>query len=239
MKVIAAIAVLSIVWSHGHAQSDNPYNRNQLVLESFHRTGAGPNSTAYGIPMPPGSVQGDYYWTKSWSAGDVELKDGTLLSGVLVKYDTHNGELHFFAKPQIKFIKIKQVKSLVWTDSVGTGHMFINTSLFTELSSLDEQLLEVLHDGNAKLFKRTYTITMSPSYNAALNTGTTDTRIIQKTEWLLLNEGALTKVKNLKQLIKLFPEKSEALSRYIKDHDLDNTDAGLASCLAFLDTTGS
>ena len=114
--------------------------------------------------MTPGGVKGSTYLDKKWNLATTLLfKSEKLPEGYPVKYELKENELEVKASNGIKILDTKNIKSLVWKDSITQEpKYFISGSEYTDEGTPLNGLLEVLSDGKVPLLKRNFVVVKAP-----------------------------------------------------------------------------
>ena len=114
--------------------------------------------------MTPGGVKGSTYLDKKWNLATILLfQSEKLLEGYPVKYELKENELEVKASNGIKILGTKNIKSLVWKDSITQEpKYFISGSEYTDEGTPLNGLLEVLSDGKVPLLKRNFVVVKAP-----------------------------------------------------------------------------
>lgn len=191
----------------------------------------------YGVPLPPGSVIGDNYLDKKWNKANILLyQTETIIEGYPVKYDVKSDLIEIKTNVGIKVLDVKKVKNLVWVDSISSApHYFVNAGEFKKEGVPSKGLLEVLVDGTLPLVKKTEFFVKKPTYNAALDVGTRDTKIYPKETTYFVKEGEMIKVKGKKDIAAAAPERAKEVETFIKVNKLNvNKEADLIKVFEFL-----
>ncbi len=176
----------------------------------------------YGVPMPPGKVIGDNYLDKKWNKATILLyQSETLIEGYPVKYDIKSNLIEIGTKSGIKVLDVKKIKNIVWIDSLTTlPKYFVNSAEYNVAGVKQEGLLEVLADGDMPLFKVTEILVKKPTYNAALDVGTRDTKILHEQVMYYARGGELIRVKNKSDVLTAAGDKAPEIEKYIKANKL-------------------
>lgn len=177
----------------------------------------------YGIPMAPGNVVGDNYLNKNWNAATILLyQSETMIEGFPVKYDLKSDLIEIKTKSGIKILGCDKIKNLVWIDSINAQpHYFVNASEFKKDGVESRGLLEVVVDGMLPLLKKTEIYVKKPTYNAALDAGSKDTKIFQKETFFYAREKNLFKIKNKSDILTAAGDRSAETSSFIKENKIN------------------
>lgn len=193
----------------------------------------------YGVPLPPGKVIGDNYLDKKWNKANILLyQSETVIEGYPIKYDIKSDLVEIKTSSGIKILDIKKIKNIVWVDSVTLiPHYFVNAGEFKREGVPSRGLLEVLVDGTIPLVKKTDLFVKKPTYNAALDVGTRDTKIYPKETTYYVKEGEMIKVKGKKDIPAAAADRANEVESFIKANKLNvNKETDLIRVFEFLNS---
>lgn len=191
----------------------------------------------YGIPMAPGNVIGDNFLDKKWNRATILLyQSETMIEGNPVKYDIKSDVIEIKTNAGIKILNCDKVKNMVWRDSLTSEpHYFINASEFKKDGVESRGLLEVIVDGTLPLMKKTEIYVKKPTYNAAMDAGSKDTKIFQKEVFLYSNDKNLLVIKNKKDVLAAAGDREAEVETFIKTNNINtNKLPGLKKVFEFL-----
>jgi len=191
----------------------------------------------YGIPMAPGNVVGDNFLDKKWNRATILLyQSETMIEGNPVKYDIKSDVIEIKTNAGIKILNGDKVKNMVWLDSLTSEpHYFINASEFKKDGIESRGLLEVIVDGTLPLMKKTEIYIKQPTYNAAMDSGSKDTKIFQKEVFLYSSDKNLLVIKNKKDVLAAAGDREEEVEAFIKTNKINtNKLPGLKKVFEFL-----
>jgi len=191
----------------------------------------------YGVPLPPGKVIGDNYLDKKWNKANILLyQSETVIEGYPIKYEIKSDLVEIKTNAGIKILDIKKIKNIVWVDSVTLiPHYFVNAGEFKREGVPSRGLLEVLVDGTIPLVKKTELFVKKPTYNAALDVGTRDTKIYPKETTYYVKEGEMIKVKGKKDIPAAAADRANEVESFIKVNKLNvNKETDLIRVFEFL-----
>jgi hypothetical protein len=221
-----SIFVLLGTISHGYAQAVVPPNiRATYTIDALTDTDRmGLQDMVYGIPMEPGKVIGDTYLETHWKTANILLYEKEqLIKNYPVRYDIRLDEVEVKSRDGVKVLKGTKIKSFVWIDSVSrVRSYFINAKDFKNESNVPYTgFFQVLVDGSLPLLKKTLIEIKKADYNIQMNVGSHDDKILKKTEYYTLIDNQVVELPSgKKKLIAMFPDKVEAVEKFIKDSDL-------------------
>ena len=145
----------------------------------------------YGVPIARGSytnLKGNAYFKDDWTPGSVELANGELYNGLMLRYNQVDGLLSFQrGGAELRFPK--PIRKFVLGDTL-TGNKFENG--FPKISgNTSETFYEVLVDGKLKLLKaESKKVAEFKGYDQV-----TERKIVTNTEYFVFNQGQLQAVK--------------------------------------------
>jgi hypothetical protein len=226
--IIILVCVYSFALCSVDAQSViPPQTRAEFTLTRFTESdGIKIGDMLYGLPGPSGSVIGDTYLTDDWSKSKIQLYEKEkIIAGFPIKYDIKGEILEVKSGNEVKVLHASKVKTLVILDpSTNTERYFVNAIDFRLDGAPLSGFLEVMTDGTTPLLKQTYIFEKEPDYNAALNVGSRDVKILKKERFFYSKGRQLSKIQGKKSLSGAFGEHSDDMTDYIKSNKLSTDD---------------
>jgi hypothetical protein len=225
MKILVLGLMIIGFYSKSFGQWAIPANmRAENTLDRLSdKGGLSRSDMLYGIPMAPGKVVGDNYLSKNWNAATILLyQSETMIEGFPVKYDIKSDLIEIKSKSGIKILGCDKIKNLVWIDSINSQpHYFVNASEFKKDGVESRGLLEVVVDGALPLLKQTEIFVKQPTYNAAMDAGSKDTKIFQKDTFFYAREKNLFKIKNKSDVLAAAGDRSAETSSFMKENKIN------------------
>ncbi len=227
MKLRMTLICLGFVLLSDFCWSQNvlpPQIRIRQTMDGLSSAGGLSRSDVfYGIDIDPGRVLGDYYLDQKWNTASILMFDSEkIIDGYPVKYDIEGDAIEVMVGKQIKLIKVSQVESMIWYDSItNVPRAFINAKGYSDSGTELSGLLEVLVDGNIPLIRKTTIWIKRPDYVPAFDVGSKDTKINKRETFYYAKGKTLFEIKKRKQLITLFGDKGEEMDTYIKVNHLN------------------
>jgi len=177
----------------------------------------------YGIPMAPGNVIGDNFLDKKWNKATILIyQSETMIEGHPVKYDIKSEVIEIKTNAGIKILRGDKVKNMVWVDSLTSEpHYFINASEFKKEGVESRGLLEVIVDGDLPLLKKTEIYVKQPTYNAAMGSGSKDTKIFQKEVFLYSSDKNLLDINSKKDVLAAAGDRKAEVETFIKENKIN------------------
>jgi hypothetical protein len=158
---------------------------------------------------------GDVYLDSRWSQSSLLLYDGNKeVNDYLIRYDIKKNEFEFRLQGGVKVLPGKNVKNMIWIDSLTKSSRQINNCRDYTLNEIPlDGFFEVLMEGEAELLKKTYIEIIPPNFSPALNVGSKDSKIIKKGEYFYAVKKRVYKIKKKSSL--------EALQNYFPSVEVD------------------
>ncbi|MBL0742909.1 hypothetical protein [Chryseolinea lacunae] len=240
MKKQLLVVVLVALCAASYAQTVLPSNmRAQNTLQQLDAISTN-KDILYGIPMPPPQVIGDTYYKLYWSPTSLLLYTDKMVEGFPARYDIYADEVELRGKNGVRVMPSKLIKSFVWIDSVSKEPTyFVNAKDFlTESKAPLKGFFEVMAEGSVTLLKRMTVYVKKADYNAVLNVGNRDDKIMKEsTLFYLKGSTALEVPSSKKKLLPVFGDKATAVEQYIKEKDLSlSKENDLKSVFAYYNT---
>ena len=225
MKGLILFLAISCTYVSAFAQWAIPANmRAENTLDRLSdKGGLSRSDLLYGIPMAPGNVVGDNFLDKKWNKATILLyQSEAMIEGQPVKYDIKSDVIEIKTNAGIKILNGDKVKNMVWIDSLTSEpNYFINASEFKKDGVESRGLLEVIVDGNLPLLKKTEIYVKQPTYNAALDAGSKDTKIFQKEAFLYSSDKNLLEIKNKKDVLAAAGDRKAEVETFIKENKIN------------------
>jgi hypothetical protein len=185
--------------------------------------GLGNNEMLYGIPLPEGKVIGDTYLSTEWKKSVILLYDNNkLIEGFPVRYDIKSDDLEVKSRTEVKVLEGRKVKSFMWIDSSRSEpYYFINAKDFKQDGVPLTGFFEVLVDGNSPLFKKTNISIKKADYNATLNMGSRDEKILKNSTYYIVDSASISEIPgNKKKFLQLLKSKADQVESYMDENGL-------------------
>ena len=174
-------------------------NLNQLAGRGTSMSSGGirPTSGLFTIPLPKEELKGDFYLTKEFKGTNFVMKDGKTMERVPAKY---NIQSNVFAietdEGDFRSIPGVVVERFEYTDIIGR-RVFVNINKYPRNPLEYIGFYELLYDGEkVKLFSKTETEILKPSYNVALDIGERAPKVTYRTKFYLYDKEEITNIKN-------------------------------------------
>ena len=185
--------------------------------------GLGNNEMLYGIPLPEGKVIGDSYLSTEWKKSVILLYDNNkLIEGFPVRYDIKSDDLEVKGRTEVKVLEGRKVKSFMWIDSSRSEpYYFVNAKDFKLDGVPLTGFFEVMVDGNSPLFKKTNISIKKADYNATLNMGSRDDKILKNSTYFAVDGASISEIPgNKKKFLQLLKSKADQVESYMDENGL-------------------
>jgi hypothetical protein len=199
-------------------------------INKFIRAGTALNQLSHGTTLKGGDiiyqipsgdmpqVIGNPYLDQRWSISSISLYEREReVDGNWTRFNIVNYEFEIKTESGIRILPASRVKNIVLIDSVSLKpKAYVNFKEMPDPSNkLEKGFYEILVDGNLKLFKQIDIEVAQPTYNAALNVGSKDYKIIRKEKFFYFDkEINVVKRKNLESL-------GDFSKTFMKKEDID------------------
>lgn len=181
-----------------------------------------------------GEVVGNAYLDSAWAKGNLKLLNKIqavggmpvdTLSGLAMRYNVHFNEIEILHNTynDIKAVQGRKVKAFS-LEKDGEALNFVNTRAF-DSDKNPEGFYEILVPGKMILAVLYKTSVRKPTYNAAFEVGSKDTKITMQEDFYVLQNGKAEKIKqNKKGILDILKDKSQEIDAYLKENNLDPKD---------------
>ncbi len=205
------------------AKSGNEYLQKQNALDRLDVVN--PNTATFGIPLPPASLEGDFYLESNFREGKFELTvSPKLYEDFQLRYDIKNNLIEINYEDGVRGLDGDKVKFFELKNASGVYVKHINVR---ELEATGEAIpqntfLEVVIDDKIPLYRFEKLTIKRADYNVALNVGNRNDQIIKKPVYLSVANGIAYEIKKGKKsdIFKLLPSKETELRAYAKENKI-------------------
>jgi hypothetical protein len=176
-----------------------------------------------GLAHLPPEVKGDIYLVPYWNKASIMLyADEQILEGLAVKFDIYRNEFDIRFSNGVRVLPGSKVKTVVWADSLTRQLRYlINASDFKEDGVPMKGFFEVLSDGAIPLLSLSYIEVLEPDFNPALNVGSRDIRLVQKSNYYYASGDQVFRIKSKKQLEELFHKHQKEMKDFMKKNQVN------------------
>lgn len=164
----------------------------------------------------PKNTEGSPYLVDDWQPADIIFKDGKAVAGLLVRYNVLQGRLMYKYNNTTYVVgEPDSISEMRLPDKV-----FVYRKFIINKKDTGKSFFEVIVDGKASLLNR-YKIEMIPSnYNAALDFGSKNTKLIMKQQLYVQLGEKIVILDKKKQLLEILQDKKEEVFKYMKKERL-------------------
>lgn len=212
------------------------YGQEEQLMEStkdqFRSGGMSPSSTStiYGVNNRTAQVMGDYYLDKNWEIGmidfypyEVKIEGRTWTIDTIrneqIRFNIKGNELEINTKYGVKIIDGSKVRSF----RQGQGARVINgKELGLKTKDRRFAFFQEWVTGAVPLYSKYEVFERKPTYIPAFDVGDSNTQIIKKEMFYILEGKKLIKVRNnFSGIHKSFIQYEKLISNYISQNKLD------------------
>lgn len=160
-----------------------------------------------------------HYLDEEWNWGSIQLLDTSkVIKGYPIRYDVLNGIVEIKTIEETKYIEDFKLSAFKYFDNQGKELFFINSKLYN--LNIENQMLQVLVNGETKLFKETI---VSRNQEDALNYGVSPSlkTVSVKHKFYVLKGDKIKEIRRKKRdLLNYFGEKAKDVVSYVKENKL-------------------
>ncbi len=196
------------------------------------------SGTLWGVASADkGEVVGQTYLDTAWAQGNLKLYDAIqpvggkavdTLSGLGMRYNVHFNEVEILLNTyrDTRAVQGDRIRSFSLEKKGEQPAYFTNAKNY-QADKVPTGFYEILTSGPMTLAVLHRTVIRKPNYNAALEVGEKDTKILMDDDYYAIQDGKAEKLKlSKKALLELMEKKSKQMGTFIKANDLDFKDQG-------------
>lgn len=227
-KGIVFLLFLSVASAWAQAPMMNT-TRDQINLNGLRIPTSG---TMWGVASSEnGEVVGNTYLDTTWTKGNLKLYDPIqpvggkavdTLSGLAMRYNVYFNEIEILLNTykDVKALQGEKIKAFSLEEK-GKTQSFVNIQQY-DMDKASKGFYEILAPGKLTLAALYKTSVRKPTYNAAFEVGSKDTKISMQEDFYVLQNGKAEKIKqNKKGILDLMKDKSKEIEAFLKVNDLD------------------
>ena len=193
------------------AKQDQPSINNIAVIRNY-----GLNS----FDLRDYSVEGSPYFKDHWCKGEIELYDGKILDDIPFRYNILNNSLAVKMKGRYYEIPSEVVKSFKIFETNVKGDQVIE-QFVRIVKDYQAEFFELIQESESLKLLKNYSVKISKAnYNAALDVGDHNDKMIRDTNYAIWIDNELIEIKgsNKKIIRKL---KNKKLKRFVNENKLN------------------
>ncbi len=215
MKSLLIYVVLSTTWSSSFSQKTVDVDKEGDRAVNYLYTVAG---TPFINTKFARVVEGSPFFNEEMMTGAIILSKGKEYKNIRVRLNLLEAQVNYLDDKQNEMIASSPVKEVVlWDTILRKDHRFIFSDYIVSSQKLEKDFYELLQAGKAELYKQhKKTILESKPYGSA----TVEQTIKTDTHYYVLINGQWRKVKKLKDISTVFPDKKDEVVKFISDKKL-------------------
>ena len=177
-------------------------------------------------------VEGSPFFNEQMMPGAIILSDGKECKNIKVRLNLLEAQVNYLGSKQNEMIVSSPVKEVVlWDTILKNDHRFIFSDYIGSSQKLEKDFYELLQTGKAELYKQHK---KSMLENKPYGSATVEQKIRTDTRYYVLVNGQWTKVKKLKDLPTVFPDKKDEVLKFISDKKLSgDSEANLEAIVSY------
>ncbi|HNP20301.1 MAG TPA: hypothetical protein PKL31_17805 [Fulvivirga sp.] len=183
-------------------------------------------------------TEGNTYLFQNWVSADITLSDGKLITGLPIRYDLYNNGLEIKTSNNIRFLSAIRIKEFNYYNELGIEVTLINPLSIVNINpEIPSSFLKIEGQGKWSLYQQKYVKLIKSNYNAALDMGNRNNKMIIESQFILSNDKVAFIVKGNKRNFSRNFEDPELVYSFLKDNKLNlNELHDLKSVLVFLNS---
>jgi hypothetical protein len=165
-------------------------------------------------------VEGTPYFSENWMRGSVISSQGTRYDSILLRIDLFENELQYIDPKGNEMVATTPVRTVVLSDSItGKKYEFDHSAYINVTNKIEPGWYQLLSDGRAALYKR---IVKSFNETRPYGSATIERRMTDEAQYFIFVNSVLTRIKKIKDIPQLLPDKRDELSKYIASKNLNS-----------------
>jgi hypothetical protein len=178
-------------------------------------------------------VEGSPYFNDNWMKGNVIVNGERQYSGIYLKLDLYDNEVHFRDQKGDEMIATTPIQKVLLVDTAAQGvYNFINGE-FIQANSGVKGWYQLLSEGKAILLKK---FNKQMQEVKPYGSATVEQSIITSSRYYILYDGNFTEIKKIKEIAGILIDKKDEITQYIKSNNLPGkTDADFISLINYYD----
>jgi len=218
MKCLLITCVLSIIWF-------NAISQKTIDVDKEATTGSGAFNHMYTVGGTPfvmakfsRVVEGSPFFNEQIMKGAIILSGGKEYKNVLIRLNLLESQVNYLDEKQIEMIATTPVREVVLWDTIQKkDYRFISSTYMETTPAPEKGFYELLHAGKAKLYKQHKKLIRE---NRPYGSATFEQTIQTEMGYFILTNNQWTRIKKLKDLPAIFPDKKTELQKFISDKKL-------------------
>lgn len=211
-----------MVAAHSQAQMANS-TRDLLNNTAGNRAGGGginSNMIMYGIPLPPGGIQGSFYLDSTFAQGKFSMNSDTAIyTDIPARLNLKDYSVEIKTKEGLRIVDAYRIKFFVLDNNNGESLVFINTKNFKGEAEKISGFMELVQEGKLSLYLYHRVYVRPSTYNEALQAGDRDAKIFKQQDYYVVANNEASKISaSKKNILALFEgDKKSKVERYFSD----------------------
>ncbi len=235
-------------YNFSNAQSDINQTTKDIFNTGGNLFGINGATVARAFSSNEGNVFGTQLLDTVWREATIKLykkigtpgRESDSIAGVPVRYDIYNNDFEIIvnSKRDIRGLNGQNVRYFVLFYGLEkTPRTYLNVAEFKAVEQITG-FMELLATGKATLLEQTKLSVTKSTFNAALNTGTKDVRIVKTPNYYYVKNNEIFKLGNTKKkVIEALSDKEPDIKKWLDTNDIKfKNSADLARLFAYYNT---
>lgn len=170
-----------------------------------------------------GLDMGSPFFKEAWMKATLVFTNGKTQTGLLVKLDLFENNIHYLDGTGIENINLTPVREVILTDSISNKeYIFIHSSAIAA-TGVQPGWYELLNKGKASLYKKT---TKKLAGTASQKSEDEIKPLNTSTQFYVLTSDKLLQIKRVKDIPEILQDKKKELQGYIRSQKLGGKSEG-------------
>jgi len=176
-------------------------------------------------------VEGSPYFNDNWMKGNVIVNGERQYSGIYLKMDLYDNEVHFQDQKGNEMIATTPIQKVLLVDTAAQRvYNFINGE-FIQANSHVKGWYQLLSEGKAILLKK---FNKQMQEVKPYGSATVEQSIITSSRYYIMYDENFTEIKKIKEIAGILIDKKDEIAQYIKSNNLPGkTDADFISLVNY------
>jgi hypothetical protein len=162
-------------------------------------------------------VDGTPYFSDEWMKGNVVINGDNQFSGVYLKLDLYNNEVHYRDPKGTEMVASSLIQKLILFDSSAQLVFNFINGQYINATGPGKGWYQLLAEGKASVFKQ---IKKQVTENKPYGSATIERSVHTSFQYYALYSGNFTQIKKIKEIPDVLSDKKDEVGKYMKANNL-------------------
>jgi hypothetical protein len=162
-------------------------------------------------------VDGTPYFSDEWIKGNVVINGDKQFTGVYLKLDLYNNEVHYRDLKGNELIAVTPIQRIILFDSSSQLVFNFVNGAYINTASHVKGWYQLLAEGNVSVFKQ---VKKQMNEDKPYGSATIERSVYTSFQYFALSGGNFIQLKKFKEIPDVLNDKKDEVSKYIKTHNL-------------------